>query len=99
MDNSKEYIVCAAIRRIEPHSCVRVLKNVDLYDIEIGLRHADILHRFQGIVSKAMKDQGFITSKGRWVDRIEGMQIAIACEQVIPGTTPNDKRLFSEDIY
>ena len=29
-----------------------------------------------------MEDQGFYTSKGRFVDRIEGMKIAHACGQV-----------------
>lgn len=54
IDSSKEYILCAAIRRKERKNCNIVYhpEFQDIYDIEIGWRHCDILHRFIGEVSK-----------------------------------------------
>jgi hypothetical protein len=96
MDNKKEYILCSAIRRLETHTCPKVLIPKDIYDYELGLRHADILHKFEGIVSKSPLDQGFFTSRLRFVDRYEAYRIAVECGQIQPGT---EKRLYSEDIY
>lgn len=45
-------------------------------------------------------DQGFITSRNRYVDRKEGMrlQLAAGIESVAPGGY-RGKTLFSEDLY
>lgn len=43
----------------------------------------------------AGRHQGFLTSRGRFVDREEAMKIAIAAGQ----TTSNKTHLFSEDLY
>ena len=78
IDNSKEYILCAAIRRLKP----KITDNVyykgtnDILNIEIGFRHHDIYQRFDGELSIKNKDQGFYTSKGRFVDRYEAAYIA-----------------------
>ena len=84
IDNSKEYIVCAAIRRVEPRTDIQPYYEGtnDLCSIEIGYRHHDIYQRFGKAVSIKMEDQGFYTSKGRFVDRIEGMEIAYNAGQV-----------------
>lgn len=98
IDRSKEYILCAAIRRKEERDCPKVYWEQfrDIYKIELGWRHPDILHRFIGEVSKDPDDQGFYTSKGRFVTREEGLIIARAAGQVgdiIGGV------LTSEDLY
>lgn len=112
MDNNKEYILCAAIKRIEPLKITPYHKN-DITQIELGFRHFDILQRFQGIVSKNQQDQGFYTSDGRFVDRIEAMKIAFNAGQVSEKIAlrkwPNDRDrmglidkympLFSEHLY
>lgn len=81
IDNSKEYILCAAIRRLKP----KITDNEnspyykgtnDILNIEIGFRHHDIYQRFEGELSLKNKDQGFYTSKGRFVDRFEAAYIA-----------------------
>lgn len=81
IDNSKEYILCAAIRRLKP----KITDNEnspyykgtnDILNIEIGFRHHDIYQRFEGELSIKNKDQGFYTSKGRFVDRFEAAYIA-----------------------
>ena len=93
IDNSKEYILCAAIRRKQPREGSPYWEGTnDIMNIEIGYRHHDIFHRFnnRGIhknyenceVSNRMEDQGFYTSKGRFVDRYEGMKIAYEAGQV-----------------
>ena len=102
IDNSKEYILCAAIKRKQPRegSPYREGTN-DIMNIEIGYRHHDIFHRFnnRGIhknyenceVSNRMEDQGFYTSKGRFVDRYEGMKIAYEAGQVSEETAFSKK--------
>ena len=98
MLTDKEYLLCAAIRRFEPRNCYMTYHEPyrDLYKIGLGWRHADILHRFTGEVTKSPLDQGFYTSKGRFVTRAEGLIIARECEQVdeIIGSV-----LTSEDLY
>ena len=84
IDNSKEYILCAAIKRVEPRSDIQPYHEAtnDLCQIEIGYRHHDIYQRFEKQVSDKMEDQGFYTSKGRFVNRVEGMEIAYNAGQV-----------------
>lgn len=96
-NNNIEYILCAAIKRITPKNCKPYHENTnDICNIEIGYRHHDILQRFYGEVSKSPKDQGFYTSKGKFVDRIEAMYIAYSAGQVsaekafIGDTNPNN---------
>ena len=77
MDKNKEYILCAAIKRIEPKNCMPYYEATnDICNIEIGFRHHDIFQRFPGEVSKKSDNQGFYTSRGRFVDRHEAMYIA-----------------------
>ena len=93
IDNSKEYILCAAIRRKQPREGSPYWEGTnDIMDIEIGYRHHDIFHRFNNRdihknyqdceVSILMEDQGFYTSKGRFVGRHEAMKIAYEAGQV-----------------
>lgn len=87
IDNNKEYILCAAIRRKQPREGSPYWEGTnDIMDIEIGYRHHDIFHRFNNRgdyeVSILMEDQGFYTSKGRFVGRHEAMKIAYEAGQV-----------------
>ena len=89
IDTSKEYILCAAIKRKFPNNCTPYHDGTnDICNIEIGYRHHDIYQRFkcktpeECILSFKMDDQGFYTSKGRFVDRYEGMKIAYEAGQV-----------------
>lgn len=98
---NQEYILCAAIKRKHPikldsYNYQTNNRNIDdIYIIEIGRRHNDILARF----SKSHLDvhkQGFYTSYGRFVDREEALLIAKKAGQVQEHL---DKKLFSEDLY
>lgn len=99
MDNKKEYILCAAIKRVEARDCRPYYPGQnDICGIEIGYRHHDIYQRFNDrSLSKKLDDQGFYTSKGRFVDRKEAMNIAVECGQVDERLKGRD--LFSEDLY
>lgn len=112
MDNKMEYILCAAIKRIEGKKCVPYHDGTnDICFIELGYRHHDIFQRFQGEVSRNPKDQGFYTSKGRFVDRDEAAHIALLAGQIDvkkcfkikyleDGSVIRTlKPLYSEDLY
>ena len=106
MDNTKEYILCAAIKRIEPRNDSTMYYNNDICSIEIGYRHHDIIRRFQNEISRNPKDQGFYTSKGRFVSREEAMEIAYKANQIKDNVqvfkNSDEKKyrqLFSEDLY
>lgn len=87
IDNSKEYILCAAWRRAKPR--VQAIEgtlykqpNAILY-IELGYRHHDIAMRFGRELDMTGEGaMGFYTSHGRFVGRIEAMQIAYEAGQV-----------------
>lgn len=87
IDNSKEYILCAAVRRCVPkdssnENCPYHKGTNDIMSVELGYRHHDIFQRFPDELGKFPEDQGFYTSKGRFVDRYEGMEIAYKAGQV-----------------
>ena len=108
--NKQEYILCAAIKRIHVKNCIKHYYNNDIYNIEIGYRHCDIFARFGEEVSNKLEDQGFYTSKGRFVDREEAAYIALLAGQIdiekcfsvkyVDGSTIRTlKPLYSEDLY
>jgi len=98
-----EKIVCSAIE----------ITNVgEPYDgIYLGLRHADCLRqitRTRKLVNGSDEyrikcngngEQGFLTTKNRFVDRIEGAQIAVETGQVTELRYGDGGELFSEDLY
>lgn len=103
IDNSKEYILCAAVRRLDG-------------GFDCGYRHSDIyskvpkedIQKIYGIDFD--EDMGFLTSKGRFVGRIEAWKVALDCGQVKLvepdpvvdewlGISDHIPRLASEDLY
>ena len=77
-----EYILCSAIKRIKPRETICNYHQNDIHLIELGFRHHDILIRFRDEVSQDPADQGFYTSKGRFVNRIEAYEIALKAGQI-----------------
>lgn len=101
---NKEYILCAAVKRIKRRESS--LGNPyhegtnDILDIELGYRHHDIYQRFPNELDISPKAQGFYTSKGRFVDREEGYKIALAAGQLSDDRASDSiKWLCSEDLY
>ena len=91
IDNSKEYILCAAVKRKSPRPYAEQSYSTsdfnDIHNIEIGYRHHDIYVRFGYTLEDCPLDmsqeaQGFYTSQGRFVDRWKGMEIAYNAGQV-----------------
>lgn len=72
-----------------------------------GLRHYDPFMRKQiKELEKQYKypllafDQGFLTNKGRFVNRLDAMKIAKEQNQIVRlSGSPNSDILFSEDLY
>lgn len=65
-------------------------------------RHGEVLHVTAEYGStdeeRANFTQGFLTTKGRFVSRIQALEIAKRCSQLIRKTPP-DYLLFSEDLF
>lgn len=88
-----EHIVCSAIKRKERRKTERepyLPGQNDILDIECGLRHHEIFLRFEDELKREPNAQGFLTSKGRFVDRIDAMKIAYESGQV-----PEDIAFYS----
>lgn len=85
-----EYILCAAVK-INVNSETLVIS---------GYRHGDcfnIIKKLCLIKCIAQIDEGFLTSSGRFVDRIEAKKIAKQANQLIRDSVFS--KLISEDIY
>jgi len=110
IDNSKEYILCAAVWYKDlPMKKPEVLEprgfrpyNVDRGVVVSGWRHGNCIYQMVGITglrsipAEAGEEiQGFLTNKNRFVDREEGGRIAFDAGQ----TSELKKTLYSEDIY
>lgn len=71
-----------------------------LHVAEAPRRHHDVIREMaaRGFGPEEMRDQGFVTDMGRFVDRTEALQIALAAGQVIR-RTGSGNILFSEDVW
>lgn len=100
-NSNREYILCAAIKRLKPikvkaYNYQTINQHIDdIYSIEIGRRHNDIMARF-GKLHLDVTKQGFYTSWGRFVSREEALQIAKEAGQV---EETGFNKLYSEDLY
>lgn len=64
-------------------------------------RHAQVMHcaeQFLPEYAVPAAVQGFVTSHGRFVNRVQARQIAYVAGQN-PGTTGGHRDLFSEDLW
>lgn len=100
IDNSKEYIVCAAIW-YEGGNMVHLPLNIHHGIVVCGLGHNvfEILTRlYPDYKQDQNTHQGFVTSKRRFVERDEALKIAHSSGQIDDDTAKN-KWLYSEDLY
>lgn len=79
-------------------------KNIDKGIVFCGLRHGQCIYSKCAItglrdVESGENKEGFLTSKNRFVNREEGLQIALKQNQVIDLKEIRGNRLFSEDLY
>lgn len=102
-----ERIYCAAIWYKDMPTAKYMPTNIDKGIVVEGHRHADIIRTMVNLLGKRTcefgencageSEQGFVTNKNRFVDRVEGLKIAREANQLIAETTFNE--LYSEDIY
>ena len=92
MNNKKEYILCAAWKRVSPYDGMKG----DIASIEIGHRHGDIYDKFSKELSTEVGAMGFFTSHGRFVSRTEAAEIAFNAEQIDEHTAKWDAKLVEE---
>jgi hypothetical protein len=112
IDNSKEYVLAAAIWYKDlpllnndiPSSLLRPI-NCATGIVFCGFRHPHCMYQMVAITgTRSVKPecgdytQGFLTSRNRFVDRKEAAEIAIASGQILK-TEYEDGVLFSEDLY
>ena len=96
--SNPELIVCAAIRfelidhYIETRECILPMVRHYSPDAHKTLNLLSYEYEYKEI------EQGFITNKGRFVDRKEALEIAKANNQIRHKTGGSDE-LYSEDLY
>ncbi len=93
----QEYIICAAIHFADGGHHEHQPKNITHGVVVCGRRHHNCFMTLNIIENKKFKEieQGFLTSKDRFVTRSEAGIIAFNCGQ----TSEIRKMLFSEDLY
>ena len=107
---NEEKIYCSAIWYKDLKlSNIRNPDNVDRGVVVIGHRHGDIIKNVYNLLglrsvekgkdSVGKYEQGFLTTKNRFVDRKEGAQIAFLQNQIKDLSTFNKDCLYSEDLY
>lgn len=110
MENMEEIILCAAVwyKEIELKKYMPIEtylpKNIDKGIVFCGLRHGQCIYSKFAITGlrdaeSGENEQGFLTSKNRFVSREEGLQIALKQNQVIDLKEIRGDRLFSQDLY
>jgi hypothetical protein len=96
-----EYILCAAIWFDDGKSYLNQPNNITTGLVLCGWRHGCIFPQIGGLVKERQqlgifeKEQGFLTSKNRFVNRKEAGKIAFERGQ----TEELKETLFSEDLY
>lgn len=102
---NKEYILCSSIWYKDLPTQNNLPINCNKGIIVCGYRHHNIIHSVLSLTGlrtvkngeKSVGDyvQGFLTSKNRFVDRVEASRIAYEYGQI----ETMKKYLFSEDIW
>jgi len=101
IDNTKEYILCAAIHILDGNVYEHQPKGINSGIVYLGRRHHNCFRsaRIEKYFPRPPILQGFITSKDRFVDRKEAMIIACEAGQVIEIKESRKGILVSEDLY
>lgn len=106
----KEYILCAAVWYKE----IPIKKEIQVYStnpincpsglVFSGHRHGQCIYTKCAVTGlrdaeSGENEQGFLTSKNRFVGREEALEIAMKMNQVKDLREIRGNRLFSEDLY
>lgn len=97
-----EYIICAANWYKDKSSYPHQPRNINYGFVVCGRRHHNCFATVSIIRKKSIEDQpkvdieqGFLTSKDRFITREEAGKLALESNQI----TQERKTLFSEDLY
>ena len=109
IDQTKEYIVCSAIWFDDGQVHAHQPFNIEIGIVHMGLRHCNCFASVGGLVKERIaagideKEQGFLTSKNRFVTREEAAVIALSQGQFKDIASKEHVErvltLHSEDIY
>jgi len=99
----QDRIICAAIHVLDGKEHIHEPTNIRTGFVVAGRRHHNCFSTMAILGYKYKEDayeivQGFLTASGKFVDRTEGMCIAIAAGQVVKEGNEGTV-LFSEDLY
>jgi hypothetical protein len=105
-----ERIICAAVwyKELELKKIIPIEvyspTNIDRGVVFSGFRHGHCIYTKYAVTGlrdceSGKNEQGFLTSKNRFVNRQEGLEIALRENQVIDISQIRGNRLFSEDLY
>lgn len=93
IDNSREYIICAAIWYRKEQGDEESPRGFVAQNIRTGVivgqwRHPNVIHTYHQLAGRPTigEVQGFLTSKGNFVDRVQAMEIAYQAGQVTKET-------------
>lgn len=80
---------------------VAIISKGVCYQRSFPYRHNHCIHDAFLVQKKQVvtSSQGFITNRGRYVDRIEGLAIARNAKQILPRKWVHPTELFSESIW
>ena len=95
IDNKEEYILCAALHIRD--NITYVAEPVETGFIILGYRHIDCLRSLVRIRKTLPNEEGFITSKNKFVDREEAYVIALGAGQIKYDSGSHS--LTSDDLY
>ena len=92
-------VMADCVRRdVEHITGVAIRRNDRVFYLMWPCRHCHVLHMLaQTIGEVGVHQQGFVTSSGRFVGRIEGAALAIAAGQITALRWPPN--LYSEDLW
>lgn len=102
----EEKILCAAIHFDDSKEYYHQPINITTGIVMCGFRHGCIFAQIGGTVKERQemykiyeKEQGFLTSRNRFVDRIEAYHIALIQNQILDKSQIRNSTLYSEDLY
>ena len=96
----KEYLLCAAIYYEDGKKYEHQPKNIESGIVVCGRRHHNCYMTLASLLGdkydiKLTHNQGFVTSKNRYLERKEAAQLAFECGQI----TKQSKTIFSEELW
>lgn len=111
-EDRPEYILCAANWYDDGREYPHPPRNIKTGIVVCGRRHHNAMYTAAALVGRRwpslreIEQDGFMTSRDRWVDRKEAFQIAKAAGQInweeVARTGRRDREgtdLYSEDLY